>query len=398
MGFVETLTSSTLFYLFLIVGIFSVGDILGVVTKAKISSVFVALICFLVGFLTGVLPADIVQRAGLDAFAKLAGPLIIVHMGTMIDLKQLMAEWRTVVTAMLSMAVAAVAIFAISPFIGRENAVVAIPIINGGLIATQIMSEAAMEKGFAIAAALGAILYATQKFAGSYPASFFGMKEAREIVAEYRLKKEKIASGEIKEEKVAEAAPTFASKNNKYFTDFVCIGIAVMVAWVANALGAVTPINYSIWGLLGGATLGHLGIVPKRILERGKASGLLSMLVFATIMPSLAKITLADLTQLGILTIAVLGVTLVALFLAFNVLPGWKIIKSKNLAMGVAMGQLLGFPATFLIANEVAKAASDDPAEQEAVLEKIMPTYVVAGITTVTVLSVVVAGIFSKMV
>lgn len=48
----------------------------------------------------------------------------------------------------------------IAPIIGKEAAIVSIPILNGGIVATQIMTKAAMEKGFALAAALGTILYA----------------------------------------------------------------------------------------------------------------------------------------------------------------------------------------------------------------------------------------------
>ena len=38
--------------LFVCLGIFAIGDILAVATKARLSSVFVALMLFLVGFLT----------------------------------------------------------------------------------------------------------------------------------------------------------------------------------------------------------------------------------------------------------------------------------------------------------------------------------------------------------
>ncbi len=390
------LLDNPLFYLFIIAGIFAIGDILGVVTKAKLSSVFVALILFLVGFLTGVIPPDVVEKAGLVPFASMTASLVIFHMGTMIDLKQLLAEWRTVVTAALSMAVVWVVVFAISPIIGKENAIVAAPILNGGLIATKIMTEGAEAVGLSLAAALGLILYATQKFAGSYPASMFGVKEAKVIVEEYRRDKQMRVAQKADETVEAVALKTFAEKNGKYFTDFVCFGIATLFGVISTTLGKMTPVNYSIWALLTGATLSHFGLVPKRILEKGKASGLLSMLVFATIMPSLAKVTVNDLATLGLQTVVILAATLVGLFLVFYILPGWKLVKSKNLALGIAMGQLLGFPATFLIANEVAKAVTDDAEEQEVILERIMPAYVVAGITTVTVLSVVVAGVFVK--
>lgn len=67
-------------------------------------------------------------------------------MGTMINIKELIDEWRTVVMAIISMIVGIIAIFAVIPLVGKEAAVVSIPIINGGIIATQIMTGAAMEK------------------------------------------------------------------------------------------------------------------------------------------------------------------------------------------------------------------------------------------------------------
>lgn len=64
-----------------------------------------------------------------------------------------------------------------------SETIVSIPIINGGIIATQIMTSAAMDKGFAMAAALGTVLYAVQKFVGTPVASYFGLRAAKEALA-----------------------------------------------------------------------------------------------------------------------------------------------------------------------------------------------------------------------
>ena len=47
----------------IVAGLFAIGDILGVATKAKLSSVFIALMGFLVLFMTGVIPSDLIARA-----------------------------------------------------------------------------------------------------------------------------------------------------------------------------------------------------------------------------------------------------------------------------------------------------------------------------------------------
>jgi hypothetical protein len=87
---------------------------------------------------------------------------------------------------------------------------------------------------------------------------------------------------------------------------------------------------------------------------------------------------------------------MLATYIFIYILPTWKIVGSRDLAVGIAMAQLLGFPATYLIANEIATAVAETPDEKEAVLNTIMPAYVVAGFVSVTTLSIIIAGIFVK--
>jgi MFS family permease len=385
-------------YLFICLALFAVGDFLGVFTKARISSVFVALILFLIGFMTGILPADIIDQAGLAQLSKWSSAFIVFHMGTMISWNQLIKEWRSVVVSIIAMGVAIIALFAVAPLIGIQAALVSIPVINGGIVATQIMTAGAMEKGLTLAAALGTIVYAVQKFVGTPPASMHGLREAEKILVEYRTKK---ASGEWqKEDKIKsesrEKGLKFYQKYDKYYTDFTCLAVAGLFAWISQVLGKITPINFSIWALLLGATIGFIGLVPPKLLEKGKASGLLSMALFASIIPSLAKINLGDLKTLGFQTIVVFAAVILATYLFMYILPIWKIVGSKDLAVGISMAQLLGFPATFLISNEIATAVAQTPEEKEVVLNRIMPAYVVAGFVSVTSLSIIVAGIFVK--
>lgn len=390
----EEIFQNSYFYFFIVMLVYGVGDLLGVVTKAKISSVFVVMVTFLVLFMTGVFPADIIDRAGLTSMASMSAALLIFHMGTTINLKQLINEWRTVTTAILSMFVVAGAVFLLIPIIGFENAVVAIPVLNGGIISTQIMSEAATSAGLAVPAALAAILYAVKKFAGSYPASMLGVKEANDVLEKYRSNPEDPMFADTSNE-ISEGEKGFADRNQKYFTDFVCIMITVFFGWVSIALGTLIPqVNMSIWALVLGAVLGYFNIVPARILDRGKSTGVISMLTYAVIIPSLANIDIKQLSALAFQVVIILAVTIIALIIFFGVLPGYKIIGSKPLAAGVSLTQYLGFPATYLISNEIAKAVTDDPKEQEVVLNRIMPSYVVGGMTTVTVFSIVIAGIF----
>lgn len=394
--------TTAFFFLFVSIFIFSVGDILGVATKARLSSVFVALMLFLIGFLTGVLPPDIINQALLSEVAKWSAPFIIFHMGTMLNIRELLHEWRTALMTCIAMAVAAISIFAVTPLIGMQSVYVSVPIINGGIIAAQIMTEAAMTKGFAFAAALGAILYAVQKFVGTPPASFFGLKEAELVLKEYREKGETHDAGGKVDIKRAGAALYDKLGLDKYYTPFTCLGVTAFFAWLSFYLQGASKavglsINYSIWALILGAVAGHVGIVPEKILDKGKSSGFFTMVVFAAIIPSLATIKVSDLQSLFFQTLVVFVAVLAGSFLFLYYLPLWKIVGSRNLSVGIAMAQMLGFPATYLIANEIATAVAKNEKEREIVLKKIMPAYVVAGFASVTSISIIVAGIFADL-
>ena len=149
------------YYLLICLLFFGIGDVLGVATKAKVSAVFVSLLLFLLFFMSGLIPPDIIKRAGLQDFGKFSVLFIVFSMGTTINFRELIAEWRTVVTALLSMGAVLLCGLVLIPILGKSETIVALPIVTGGIVATQVMTNAAMEHGFAMAAALGTIIFAT---------------------------------------------------------------------------------------------------------------------------------------------------------------------------------------------------------------------------------------------
>ena len=388
--------------LLIVFGVFAIGDFLGVFTKARLSSVFVALMTFLVLFLCGVIPKDLIEQAGLTKLATMATPFLVFSMGSSINLTQMRKEWKVVIMSIIAMLVAVVSVMAVSPIIGRDAAIVSIPIVNGGIVATQIMTAAALEKGMGLAAALGTLVFAVQKFVGTIPASYCGLKKKKNLAEQYRdklaedidlLKVEETAGdGAPKEKKV-----TFAQKYDKYFTVYMTLGVAALVCYISSLIGKVTGISASIWCLLWGMLLNQLGLIPARILDKGKSQGLFMTATFCSLIPALAKIKLADLGGMAIDLVLVFGSVLVGIYVLMYLLPLWKVVGSRNLTVGIAMSQLLGFPATFLIVNEVATAVAKSENEKAYIVEKLTPAFVVSGFVSVTTLSIIIAGVFAKI-
>ena len=58
------------FYLMVVVIVFALGDLISYFTKGKLSGLMMVMLLFLVGFLTGILPKDIINRAGLTNLAS----------------------------------------------------------------------------------------------------------------------------------------------------------------------------------------------------------------------------------------------------------------------------------------------------------------------------------------
>ncbi len=390
------------FWLMVCLLLFAVGDILSVVTKARLSSVFVALMLFLAGFLLDIFPDDIIAQAGLTQIGSFASAYIVFHMGTMIELSQLKKEWRTCVMALISMVIAVAMCLVVAPFIGRENAIVSLPIINGGLVATQIMTEAALNKGLTMAASLGTIVFAVQKFVGTPFASAFGLREAKKVLAEYHSDLEK---GQLRPEFLKATASEdvvakdrFWKKHEKFYTSFVCIALTGVGAWLATELGELIPsINYSIWALLLGIIFSWLGVIPDHILDRGVASGFINAVVFSSLIPALANIQIADLATLAVQTAILFVAVIAGIYIIVYILPVWKIMGHRDLAFGVSVIQLMGFPANYLVVNEVANASTTTEAEKQIVLNRLMPAYIISNFVSVTSLSIVVAGICANL-
>ena len=392
----EILTNNAMFSSFMIVLIvFAVGDIVGKITKGKLSGMMVVLLLFLVGFLTKLIPADIIDQGGLTALSKLAIAMVLFNMGTTLNVKQLIEEWRTVLMAALCMLASCLVMLLVSPIIGFDTMLVGMPVINGAAMATSLMASAAAEKGLATAAALCAVIYSVQKFVGAPIASAMGIRYGKKLLKAYRenpaqFKKQETGNG-------ASAKVSFADKHKEWYSANVMMALVAAGSWVAHILGDLTPINYSIWALLLGVVCAASGLVPTKPLQKSNSYGLMMVAVFGSIIPSLAKVSLSDLGTMAFQTIVLFAAALIGVALVGWVLPTWKLVGDKDLAVGIGVEQFLGFPSNVVICREVGDAVGETPEEKAFIEDTLNVPYVVGGITVITVLSTMLAGFVINM-
>lgn len=392
----EILTNNAMFSSFMIVLIvFALGDIVGKITKGKLSGMMVVMLLFLVGFLTKLIPADIIDQGGLTALSKLAIAMVLFNMGTTLNVKQLIEEWRTVLMAALCMLASCLVMLLVSPIIGFDTVLVGMPVINGAAMATSLMASAAAEKGLATAAALCAVIYSVQKFVGAPIASAMGIRYGKKLLKAYRenpaqFKKQETGNG-------ASAKVSFADKHKEWYSANVMMALVAAGSWVAHILGDLTPINYSIWALLLGVVCAASGLVPTKPLQKSNSYGLMMVAIFGSIIPSLAKVSLSDLGTMAFQTIVLFAAALIGVALVGWVLPTWKLVGDKDLAVGIGVEQFLGFPSNVVICREVGDAVGETPEEKAFIEDTLNVPYVVGGITVITVLSTMLAGFVINM-
>ena len=392
----EILTNNAMFSSFMIVLIvFALGDIVGKITKGKLSGMMVVMLLFLVGFLTKLFPADIIDQGGLTALSKLAIAMVLFNMGTTLNMKQLIEEWRTVLMAALCMLASCLVMLLASPIIGFDTVLVGMPVINGAAMATSLMASAAAEKGLATAAALCAVIYSVQKFVGAPIASAMGIRYGKKLLKAYRENPTQFQKQETG--KGASAKVFFADKHKEWYSANVMMALVAAGSWVAHILGDLTPINYSIWALLLGVVCVASGLVPTKPLQKSNSYGLMMIAVFGSIIPSLAKVSLSDLGTMAFQTIVLFAAALIGVALVGWVLPTWKLVGDKDLAVGIGVEQFLGFPSNVVICREVSDAVGETPEEKAFIEDTLNVPYVVGGITVITVLSTMLAGFVINM-
>lgn len=121
-----------------------IGEVISTATKAFVPSMFITAVLFVLGFWT-YLPADILQQAGIASnLPTFLVMMMVVHLGTMLDIQELIDQWKTVVVTLAGMLGILVVILTVGTVIlGKETAAVAAPPLTGGFVAAMMMQSVA---------------------------------------------------------------------------------------------------------------------------------------------------------------------------------------------------------------------------------------------------------------
>ena len=386
-----------------------IGEAVSNVTKAWVPSVFVTAAILLIGYWT-VIPPTLVSDSKLIPFGSTIGIyLLITHMGTIISVKQLAEQWKTIVVCLAGLAGMCGACLLICPMLmPREYVISGLPPLTGGIIAAVTMQTAAAEKGLAEAALFAIAMYCVQGFAG-YPLTAACLQlEGKKLLKKFRAgeavsadaseidKANALEAGAVVEKK--KLIPPLPEKWNGPVMIFLKMGI---VAWLATQLGSIVfpgigKISGAVWALVLGVICTTLGFLDTNSLNKANSYGIIMFALMMYVFDGLKDSTPAMLgSVIGpmviLIVVGVAGMAICEFIVA-------KLLKlSFTLAFANGLTALYGFPPNAIITENTCKALGETKEEFDYLMAEMYPSMIVGGFTTVTITSVIIAGIFAGM-
>ena len=378
--------------------VFAVGDMVSVKTRAIVSMLLVASVVFLAGFWTGVFPTTLFGDSTLLSMAGLLVTMLLVHLGTTIRFRDFGAQWRTVIiSAVACIAISAAVFFLGQLIIDRGFALVGAPILSGGVVATLTMQDMAKNANLPDLTVFATLVMCAQGFVGYPVASLCLKSEAKRIKAQ-------IDAGELPVDVAPGAAQAAAAGRrklipaipDKYNTPNTIIAKVILVAllsvWVSSLFH--DAINKLVWCLIFGVLCKELGLLDEDALGKAHATGIVMPIITLSIFTNLASAT-PEMVGGMVVPLLVCVVIGTAAFSVVSILVGKIFGYSWQMSMAIGSSCLFGFPGTVIISNEVSESTGTTPEERAAINAQIMPKMLVAGMVTVSVTSVLVAGVMS---
>ena len=377
---------------------FVVGEYLSRKTNGYVSAMVFGCIVAMILFWCNLIPKDIAATSTLLVTLNSTGvAMLLVNMGTSIDIENLIQEWKTVVVCCAGLVgIGVLAFTAGTMFFGKEYALTAAPVVSGGVIAMQIVSEAANAAGKPMFAGFAALVLAFQSMVGMPVASFCLKKEL--IMAK--------AKGMFSEE--GQSKSTFKLPETNLFKTpspeadtstmkFMKLAIVASCGYMLSTY-VVPAVNVNIMYLLVGVIARKINFLQKNALQAAGGYGYIMLCMYALTFNGFSSVSPMDalgfiLPLIGCLLLGVIGIAIMAL------IAGKIVGYNPFVSIACGVTALFGYPGTEILSNEVVASMTDFTAEEkEKALNYIMPKMIVGGFTTVTIASVVFAGIIAPMI
>jgi len=369
----------------LIFALIALGEWISIISRARIPMLLTAMLGFLVMSWTGLFPDDILEKSTFPALgAILIGPAIL-HMGTLIPFSILKSQIKAVLIALGGLIVSGLLVLTIVPVVfDYPTAVAGVGPVSGGMIALIITSEKLTEIGLTSLVVIPALVVAFQ--------GVMGMPLAMNFLRRYAIK----LQGEMDSGTFIAIAPEDKQEGSKSKLNKMSMTLKLFLVFVGAAigvmLGEITGIHYSLWCLAIGVIGVKVGIFEAKTLEKSNSFTITMLAIIFVVIGTMADVTPQDVWNHlpAIVLILVIGTFGIALGgYITSKLVKWHPLKG----MPVALTALFGFPADYLLCEEVSRSVARNEKEEQILFDELLTPMLIGGFTTVTVASVVLAGV-----
>ena len=343
----------------IILVIMAIGDIISLKTKAYIPSVFVSALIFIIGFWT-ILPKNLMETGGFSMpLVQLSMYLILVHMGTLMSIKELLSQWKIVLIAFTGIIGVVFMTMTIGLFLfGKQLVVIATPPLTGGMVASIMMAEAATVKHLPALSLLAIIIYIMQGFAGYPLTAIMLKKEGRKLLKIYRKNNIKRIENDGENTSLKKSkTKLFPAIDKKYQTVYLLLAKTGFIAFLSVGFANITNefISKYVICLIFGVIAAEIGFLERKPLNISGSFGFIMTIIMAFIFSQLSKSTPAMIKQLiiplfGIIFLGVFGMWI------FSIIAGKLLNISKEIAFSVSLTALYGFPPNYILTEEAATA------------------------------------------
>ncbi|OPH07749.1 hypothetical protein B4585_03980 [Lacticaseibacillus paracasei] len=389
---------------FAVVMIFmTLGEWVATATKAFIPSVFITAVLFVIGFWT-VLPKNVVENASFGpGFITICIVLLLVHLGTLMNLRELLAQWKAVCIALLGVCGTLLLTLTVGTLIfDWKTVVAAVPPLTGGLISALLMSNGLKAQGLASLVALPVAMFVIHSVVGYPLTSVLLKQESRRLLSHFRANGSKLDPNVPKmrrgAEEVKDNRPKLLNLPEKYQTSAFIMARVAIVGLLAMGFGTLTNnvINSNVVCLIFGVIAHQIGFLEDNALNKAGIFNWLMYGLLAYVFGQLSATTPAVLGGIVLQIIVLIALGVLGMFLASRLLAK-PFGMSWQMTFSCSLTALFGFPADYILTSEVARAMATTEDEEEYLTQQMMPKMLVGGFATVSVASVIIATIFLKL-
>lgn len=382
---------------FLIIMVFMfVGEWVSSLTKAYVPSIFISAVLFTIGFWT-ILPKDIVAKASFGGeFVGVCIPILLVHLGTMMNIRQLLNQWRAVTIALSGTLGTIILTLTIGTVLFDWHTVIAaIPPLTGGLVSALLMTDGLKAAGLSSLVALPVSMFIMHSMIGYPLTSVMLKKEGRRLLREHRGNPQVTVAEKEAVDTEPKALFKLPAKYNTSAFMLAKVGVVGLLSiWLAGLMNGA--INANVIALILGVVGHQIGFLEKEILNKTKVFNWLMYGLMAYVLSQLS-VTTPD--MLGTILIQIVVLIILGIFGMF--VASWVLSKpmkmSKEMAFASSLTALFGFPADYVLTNEVIGHLTTDENERSYLTSYMMPKMLVGGFATVSVASVIIASVFLKL-